>query len=734
MASSQGLAVDRGTPQDRARLGYRYALQLAIVFALYFGAGELGLAVPFTSSNVSPIWPAAGIAVAAVLIWGIQIAPAIAFAAFLVNFLTPIPTSASVAIGLGNASSAVAAGYLLRRTDFQTSLPRLRDVLKLVMVAAVLTTTLAAFVGVTALTLAHTKAWSGYGSAWRIWWLGDAMGVLVVAPLLLTGRNLVSVYRGWRLLEGCFLVVAVLITSAAIFGGAAVRDDVLAFVVFPFVIWAALRFRVAGAAIASLLSASVAVWGTAHGYGPFVNHSALHNAGLLQIFVAVTSLTGLILAAVINEREHIGEAFESEKRLLRESEAAKERLEERFRESTEELEQNAAQLAYQAKLLDQANDAIFARTAADKISYWNEGAERLYGWASGEVLGRSTHEILHTEFPLPLSEIMHADRWEGELRQTKKDGSQITVASRWTTLRDHSGKTVGWLEINTDITARKRAEESARSLSGRILTLQDDERRRIARGLHDSLGQYLTALKMSLDVFQTSGGNKAKVASECSEIVDKCLSETRTISHLLHPPLLDEAGFGSAARWYVDGFSRRSGIKVNLNLPLKLDRMHRDVEVALFRAVQEALTNIHRHSGGSMVDVHLSVDAKHLRLEIKDDGRGMPRKRLRSLIEGAADAGVGLAGMRERMRELGGSLEIRSDRAGTTLVISIPVERLPLIPNRMANQIEVFLLRSSLVRLRRYTGRTIEIENSGVMNSFACGICGETLLDHHVLS
>ena len=139
--------------------------------------------------------------------------------------------------------------------------------------------------------------------------------------------------------------------------------------------------------------------------------------------------------------------------------------------------------------------------------------------------------------------------------------------------------------------------------------------------------------------------------------------------------MLDEAGFGSAARWYVDGFSRRSGIKVNLNLPPKLGRMHRDVEVALFRAVQEALTNVHRHSGGSAVDIRLSMNTKEIRLEIKDDGRGIPQKRLRSLIEGAAEAGVGLAGMRERMRELGGSLEIRSDRAGTTVVISIPVER-----------------------------------------------------------
>lgn len=683
MAFSRVFSVHWWRPQDQPYSGYGYVLRLAVVFALYLGAGELGLAVPFTSANVSPVWPAAGVAVAAVLMWGIQISPAIAFAAFLVNFLSPIPTSASVAIGLGNASSAVLAGYFLTRfSDFQTSLPRLRDVLRFVMLAAVLTTAVAPSVGVTALTLAHTKAWAGYGSAWRIWWLGDAMGVLVVAPLLLTGQDLLRVCRGWRVLEACLLSIAILVTTAAIFGPwAAVRDDVMAFVVFPFVIWAAIRFRVPGAAVATLLVASVAVWGTARGFGPFVNYTPLRNAVLLQMFIAVTSLTGLILAAVINEREHIGEAFESEKRLLGESEAAKQRLEARVRERTQELEQNTAQLAYQAKLLDLANDAIFVRTADNKISYWNEGAERLYGWVSGEVLGRSIHEILRTEFPIPFSEILQRDRWEGEVHHTTKYGSQITVASRWTTLRDGRGKPVGWLEINTDVTARKRAEEAARSLSGRILTLQDDERRRIARGLHDSLGQYLTALKMSLHVLQTSNDNQAKLASDCSEIVDRCLTETRTISHLLHPPLLDEAGFSSAARWYVDGFAQRSSIKVNLNLPPEFDRLHRDMEIALFRAMQEALTNVHRHSGASAVDIRLSLETKQIRLEIRDDGHGMPQERLKALMEGAREAGVGIAGMRERMRELRGSVEIQSGPTGTKVIVRIPtIEKASLDP------------------------------------------------------
>ena len=280
-------------------------------------------------------------------------------------------------------------------------------------------------------------------------------------------------------------------------------------------------------------------------------------------------------------------------------------LEIRVSERTAELEQKASELLEKATLLDLVNDAIFVRCTEDKISYWNQGAERLYGWTSGEVLGRSPHEVLRTEFPVPLEQIKSIDKWEGELRQIKRDGSQIVVASRWTTLRDNEGKAAGWLEINTDVTARKRAEEAARSLSGRILSLQDEERRRIARGLHDSLGQYLTALKMNLDSLSTTEGRQASVLLECLDIVDKCLTETRTISHLLHPPLLDEAGLRSALQWYVDGFAQRSDIQVNLDLPAELGRFDRDIETALFRVVQEALTNVHRHSHASEVGIRL---------------------------------------------------------------------------------------------------------------------------------
>lgn len=356
--------------------------------------------------------------------------------------------------------------------------------------------------------------------------------------------------------------------------------------------------------------------------------------------------------------------------------AANQDMQDQITRRTAELEQKASQVTEQARLLDLANDAIFVRDAENRISYWNQGAERLYGWRKEEALGRLTHELLHTVFPIPLSEIATRDRWEGELRQIKRDGSEITVASRWTTLRSGQGSFVGWLEINTNITARKRAEEAARRLSGRLLTLQDDERRKIGRNLHDSLGQYLAMIKLNLDLLGAAKDEteRQRQLAECLSNVDHSLAETRTISHLLHPPLLDEAGFTSATQWYVEGFAQRSGLKVNLEFPPEPVRLGRDVETALFRILQESLTNVHRHSGASVVRIFFQVSDRVVQLKVIDDGRGISAERLCGLQRDDAEAGVGLAGMRQRMRELGGSLEIESTTAGTMITARVALK------------------------------------------------------------
>jgi PAS domain S-box-containing protein len=369
-----------------------------------------------------------------------------------------------------------------------------------------------------------------------------------------------------------------------------------------------------------------------------------------------------------SEEKHI----ETEDRLQREQKE----LERRVRESTAELERTASQVAAQARLLDLANDAIFVRTADDKISYWNEGAERLYGWTKEEAVGKSPHDLLATEFPVPFSQISECERWEGELRHRKRDGSKIIVASRWTRLCDDEGNPEGWLEINTDITPRKRAEEAAQRLSGRILSVQDTERRKMARELHDGLGQYLTCLKIDIGSLSSDAPDRenarAERLAECLEIVDKCLAETRTLSYLLHPPLLDETGLISAVRWYVEGFVKRSGIEANVKLPPGLPRLRSDMELALFRVIQECLTNVHRHSRCSLVNVSIELD-EQITLRIKDNGCGIPQDRLGRFRESSAEMGIGLAGMRERVRDLGGRLELHSDSSGTTVTATMPV-------------------------------------------------------------
>jgi PAS domain S-box-containing protein len=637
-------AIDPESSQQRPRL--QYVLRLALTSTLYLFTGKLGLWVPFTSGNVSPVWPAAGVALAAVLLCGSRIWPAIALGAFLVNFWSPVPTWTAVGVAVGNTIGAVLGGYLFRRiTRSSISLSSVRDVAALIT-AAVVSPIASASLGSATLFLTHVQAWSSVGSAWRIWWLGDAMGMLIVTPLFLSGRELIGFFNTTRLIELLALLVGSLATCAALFGHTALaaRDDVLAFVVFPFVIWAAMRFRMAGVAIVTFLIAGIALWGTAAGYGSFVKHNLLHNAILLQVFMAVTSVTGLILAAVVTERL---------------------RTEERMSD--------------QAELLDLANDAIFVRTLDDKIIYWNQGAERLYGWKRDEVLGRLSYAFLKTEAPRPFSDLndqlLRDGTWQGELTHSRRDGSRIVVASRWSVWSDKQGKPLGFLELNTDITERKRSEEKMRTLSGQLLKLRDDERRHIARELHDSSGQIIVALSINLASIEAEADRLSpkavKACGDCAELLQQMSKDLRTMAHLLHPPLLDEVGLPSAIRLYVEGFAERSKIAVTLELSPEFGRLTSVAETAIFRIVQECLTNIHRHSGSSTAWIRIARDELEVRVEVQDEGKGLPLSADSQSPE--LKVGVGIQGMRERVRQLGGCCEITSANGGTRVVAILPL-------------------------------------------------------------
>jgi PAS domain S-box-containing protein len=352
-------------------------------------------------------------------------------------------------------------------------------------------------------------------------------------------------------------------------------------------------------------------------------------------------------------------------------------------EDVTEKRKQAESIGTQAALLDLAQDAVMVRDLEAHIHYWNRGAEELYGWKKNEAVGKKTHDLLKTRFPKPFSAIQRDleqyRRWEGELVHVGRDGRRIVVSSRWVYLQQGDSKPV-ILEINTDTTDKKQAEENLRQLTGRLMQVQDEERRRIARELHDSTGQKLAVAKLNLDTLARAPEiePQASKIQESSQLIEEAFQEVRTLSHLLHPPLLDEIGLASAARWLVDGFSARAKISVDFRIEGDLPRLPQPVEIALFRVIQESLSNIHRHSGARNARIVLAQTPATVTLEVHDDGKGVPKELLSGSADGNKLLGVGLLGMKERLAQLGGSLEISAAKPGTTVRA--------VIPNRQAAQ------------------------------------------------
>ena len=359
-------------------------------------------------------------------------------------------------------------------------------------------------------------------------------------------------------------------------------------------------------------------------------------------------------------------------------------LEDRVQERTaqlsltnDKLSEEAEKTRAQAEWLDGANDAIFVSSCEGKITYWNNGAERLYGWTRAEATDKSPHELLQTEFPVPFAEIAtewQRGGWQGELVHTRRDESRVTVASRWTPLKDLHNNLTGWLEINRDITDRKAAE-AARELSGQLMKIQDEERRRIARELHDNTGQMVVALLLNLGRLRASGNlslEETRLLSESDALLQTVNTQLCAISHLLHPLLLDEVGLWTALEWYVEGFRRRSGIPVILERDSNVGRLNSSLEVALYRVVQECLSSMHHHSGSPGVTIRLLRSFGEVRLEIQDRRRTITTEQQLSVPLNDA-MGVGLRGMRERILQLGGNLSVESNRNGTTIIVTFPI-------------------------------------------------------------
>ena len=310
----------------------------------------------------------------------------------------------------------------------------------------------------------------------------------------------------------------------------------------------------------------------------------------------------------------------------------------------------------------------------------NEAFERHSGYTRDEIVGHTKLE-LGLWFDLrereTLTDIVRrqGNARDQEVRFRTKSGQVVVILLSVESVELHGQQCL--LTVGQDITERKRAEEELRHLSGQLLRLQDEERRRIARDLHDSTGQDLVALATMLGQLLRASipsreQKSRKLLSECKALADQCIREVRTLSYLLHPPILDEAGLADAIRDYVKGFTKRSGIQVELELSPRLGRMTRDVELALFRVVQESLTNIHRHSGSPQAKIRIDCNS-NLALEISDLGPGASASATGGKEEHRLDVGVGIPSMQERVKLIGGRLQVDFGADGTTVHVTIPL-------------------------------------------------------------
>lgn len=380
--------------------------------------------------------------------------------------------------------------------------------------------------------------------------------------------------------------------------------------------------------------------------------------------------------------------------LRKRAEVALHRSEERFRFLVESL----------------SDCAVLMLDPEGRVSTWNIGAKRIKGYTASEILGKHfscfyPEEALRSGLPeRHLKLAANQGRLEYEGWRVRKDGSRFWANVLIAVIRDDEGKLLGFAKVTRDFTERMRVQEalrqanrelekevaertaaqqklgdsekSLRQLSLHLLRTQDEERRRIGRDLHDSLGQYLAVLKINLDSLASLTGSKdeqtSQTVSQCLRLVEESIKDVRTISYLMYPPLLEEMGLKSAVPWYLDGFAKRSGINTTFEVSADFVRLPRDVELAMFRVLQESLTNVHRHSESPTADVRLLMKEGMAVLEVSDQGKGISPE---TLEEGSQDwigsTGVGLRGMSERIRQLGGKLEVSSTPQGTTVTARV---------------------------------------------------------------
>lgn len=448
---------------------------------------------------------------------------------------------------------------------------------------------------------------------------------------------------------------------------------------------------------------------------PVTNHALQELIDVANIYVverpARKATLGAVLKVAANARRRQFQARD----LIRQELAAKQQLQ----DTLVDLRNTQEAQRLLVEIVNSSEDAIISTNLDGTVTSWNAGAERLYGYASAEAVGQPITLIIPAERRSEEAAILQKIR-KGEAVQhfetvrQRKDRTLVDISLSISPVRDADGTVVGASKVGRNISQRKRSEEAVReserryrdlaerldtevklrtadlqkrteeverqaqelrALSVRLMTTQDEVRRYVARELHDSAGQTLTALGMSVGSLvrnmKTQAPELSAEAEELRSMLSQLHGEIRTASYLLHPPLLDEAGLRAAVTEYVDGLAARGGLSTELQLDSEIERLSPELELVIFRVIQESLTNVVRHSGSKLAAIRIARNGEGIVVEVRDFGHGMSADRLAAIR--SQGSGVGIRGMRERVRHFGGEMTIDSDANGTTIRLSFPI-------------------------------------------------------------
>jgi len=669
-----------------------YLVKVLALALLYHLAARLGLKMAYVQANTSPVWPPTGIGLAALLILGVRYWPGITLSVLLGSLLTGAPLNLAVGMSLGNTLEALVMLYCLKRiVHFHNEIDRIQDVVGLALVSLVCTT-IGASVGTVTLMLTGMGNWGFFWAIWITWWIGDLLGALVVAPVLITWTAFPTLRANRRAyLEGGILLVLVASVTWFVFSSLppiGVFHQALIYVIFPFVIWAALRFRQRGASLAIAIVSGIAIYGTSQGMGPFSLESKNDSLVLLQTFTAVVALTALILAAASIERFKATDALRQRaddlatlndsSRIFLDNYEIRNIFQTICRLAVTRLGLDVAWIETRDQYTDEKGDMIAYGAAPGEIrqikEHWPEmdtfqdmTAPVIKQLAASQTIKGIKGTVYQDYAVFPL---LFSNRLIGTLRFLSRQKNFLTLEKQML-MQSYANLAAVAIQNTLLFDEVRRSNKQLHGLSQRLMKAQEAERLHLSRELHDESGQLLTALTVQLGLLERNQDHPGTLREQIEELKNTANSIQDNLHKLavnLRPASLDHLGLVTTLQQFISEFSRQYDIPVDFEtVGMQGKRLPLEVETAMFRIVQESLTNVILHAQARMVDVLLNLHNNHVVLIVEDDGIGF--------LTGSPhlEDHLGLFGMRERIEMLGGIFVIESSPGkGTTVKAEVP--------------------------------------------------------------